>query len=374
MSVRSPDTEALENAVRAAADSLTGYLILSEKRDVIQNRYAEHDTGLMSVSNVSHEGIRSSLEEFADDGHRDIEHIADEAYFVNPFTGGDDSSQEIIDRIEEMYRSHIAFSGETLRRNFDLPIDYADHFINSLEQRNLTERLSRTHDIYTIGSRLQQKSEEPGIRDRLEAEAKHGIITNERFEEIIDAPAIPPVTNMFERDNHIIDLDGKYLVPSAIDDYEQHLARQLTADVEREFDGPVMLESTFENEVKNHATGGSTELSTLSASRRNEILDGVESNVREQLGIESESVDGTSIVVLSSELEDTVREKAEEIYPRVAEEDHAVAETYYENAKEEVGNISTEGGEMVNEYLRSAVLEEVWTRIQEEKFGRKIES
>lgn len=374
MPVRSPDSEALENAVRAAADDLTGYVILSEKRNVIQTKYGEQDTGLLSPSSVSHDDIRSGLQEFSEDGQRDIEHIADEAYFVNPFTGGGDTDQEIIDRIEEMYRDHIAFSGETLRRNFDLPIDYADHFIDSLEQRNLTERLSRTHDVYTIGSRLQKKSEEPGIEDRLESEAKHGIITNERFEEIIDAPAIPPVTKMFERDNYIVDLDGKYLVLSAIDDYERYLARQITDKIEQEFDGPVMLESTFESEVENHALTHSSDLSALSASRQNDIIAGVESQIRERLDIESETVDGTSIVVLSAALEDTVNEKAEEIYPRVVEENHAVAEAYYEHAEEEVGDISIEGGEMVNEYLRSAVLDEVWERIQAEEFNREIET
>lgn len=373
MTLRKPDKEALEDAVRAAADKLNGYVILSEKRGYIQNEYAEQSTGVLNTSDVSHDEIRSILDEFAADDRKDIEHVQDETYFVNPFSASPSDDEEIIGRIEEAYRDHIAFSGETLRRRFDLPVDYADYFIDSLEQRELIERLSRTHDIHTIGDRLQEHSDEPGVEERLKSEAEDGIITNDKFEEIVDAPAIPPVTNLFERDGYITDLDGKYLVLDAIDEFKEYLTKEIVDDVEDEFDGPVMLESTFSNEVETHLAAQSSELSSISRTRRQEIVDGVESRLRDRLGIESETVDGNSIVVLTTELEDTVQEEADDIYSRVIKQEYAVAESYYEAIEEEVQSISTNGREIVNDYLRSAVLDEVWTRVQAEEFNREVE-
>lgn len=374
MALRNPDKEALEDAIRAAANDLNGYVNLPEKRKFIQNEYAETNTGSLQASEVTHDDIREALNSFVEDSQRDIEHIANEVYFVNPFgaTPGDD--EEIIDRIEEKYRVHIVFSGETLRRAFELPVDHADYFIDSLVDRDLLQRLSRTHDVYTIGRQLEQNSDEPGIAERLAKEAANGIISNDKMENIVDSPVIPAVTSMFEKDGYILDLDGEYIVLNATDDFEKYLAREIEADVRGEFDGPVMLESTFENEVRNHLTANSTRLSKIpDENTREEIIKGVEGGVRERIGLDSQETDESSIVVITTELEDTVREEADSIYPRVAEENHATARVYYESAREEVNDISTDGGELVNEYLREAVLEEIWERIQIDLFDRDLE-
>lgn len=374
MPLRSPDKEALEDAIRAAANDLNGYVNLPEQRSFIQNEYAEQDTGVLDASDVSHGEIRTVLDEFDADERKDIEHIADEVYFVNPFGATPSDDEEILDHIEDTYRVHIVFSGETLRRTFDLPVDHADYFIDSLVNRDLLQRLSRTHDVYTIGSKLQENSDEPGIEDRLAQEAVDGIISNDKFEKIVDGPVIPAVTSMFEKDGYILDLDGEYLVLNAQDDFERYLAREIKQDVKDEFDGPVLLESTFTNEVKNHITSHSSRIAKIpDEHRRSQIIDGAENKVRERLGVVSQETDDSSIVVLTTELEDTVREKADTIYPQIAELNHATAKAYYEAAEEEVQNISTDGGELVNEYLRDAVLEELWQRIQEGLFNREHE-
>lgn len=371
MALRDPDMEALEDAIRVASNDLNGYVNLPEKRSFIQSEYAENRTGRLSSPEVSHDDIRQALNKFADDGQKDIQHVDGEVYFVNPFSATPGGDKKIINRIEETYRVHIVFSGETLRRTFDLPMDHAEYFIDSLVDRDLLQRLSRTHNVYTIGSQLEQQSSEPGISERLAKESTNGIITNDKMETIVDSPVIPAVTTMFENDGYILDLDGEFLVLNALDDFQKHLATQIEPDVRSEFDGAVLLESTFENAIENYLRHHSERLSKISKTdTRSTIIDGVEETLREELGIESRTADGSSIVVMTDELKDTVQEKADTIYPRISEQNHATAQAYYEAAEMEVESISTDSGTLVNEYLRKAVLDEVWARIQTELFNR----
>lgn len=371
---RSPDKEALEDAVRAAANDLNGYVNLPEKRSFIQSEYQEKRSGRLNAPDVSHDDIRDGLNGFAEDSQKDIEHVEKEVYFVNPFSASPGDNEEIIDRIEDTYRVHIVFSGETLRRTFNLPMDHADYFIDSLVKRNMLQRLSRTHGVYTIGSQLEEHINQPGIDERLANESTNGIITNDKMETIVDSPVIPAVTSMFESDGYILDLDGEFLVMSTIDEFESYIASEIKQDVRDKFNGPVMLESSFKSEVKSHIRHHSSRLSSISAQdTRSKIIDGVEECLRERLNIESRETNGSSIVVLGDELEDAIQEGADGIYPGVRDENHATARAYYESAEEEVNSISTDGGELVNEYLRDAVLGEVWTRIQSNLFDRDVE-
>lgn len=371
---RTPDKEALEDAVRAAANDLNGYVNLPEKRSFIQSEYAEKRNSHINSPEVSHEDIRTGLNDFAEDSQKDIQHVENEVYFVNPFGASPDEDEEIIDRIEDTYRVHIVFSGETLRRTFDLPMDHADYFVDSLVDRDLLQRLSRTHDVYTIGSQLEKHSDEPGIDDRLANESTNGIITNDKMEKIVDSPVIPAVTSMFESDGYILDLDGEFLVMNAIEDFESHLANEVEQEVRDEFDEPVRLESGFQSTVRNKAQDYSSRLSKIpNQETKSNIIKGVEENLRERLGIESRDTEESSIVVIRDELEDTIQEKADTIYPRVADENHATARAYYESAESEVSSIATNGGQLINEYLRNAVRDEVWARIQTEEFNRKSE-
>lgn len=375
MGLRKPDKEVVEDAIRQTANDLNGLLNLPAERDVIQQTYKDNADGFRSASTVSHDEIRSILDEFAADDRKDIDHVRDEVYFINPFNDVQpDGNDAIQDTIQEIYRTHVVFNGETVREAFQVPIDNADFFFDALEQRDLVNRLSRSHDVFTIGRTLEQNTSEPSVEDRLTQEAANGIISNHRFEQIIDAPVIQEVLSLFVSKDYIVDLDGEYLVRGAVDDYIESLGEEIIDDIEAEFEASnnVLLESVFQNEIERRIKSSSKVLSHVSdPTLRQTILDGTEANVREKLDIASDTVDGeATVVVRQYHLEQEVSQQAEDIFETIRTRDYAEAARYYDDTAALIEDVSIDGAETVNTYYRQAVRDECHSLIRTELFGR----
>lgn len=376
MPIRNVDKDVLEDVVRETADSTTGFLELPEDRNYIQREYEERVDSIFSVSSLTHDQIRSVLDEFDSDGQKEINHVTNEVYMVNPFsTVEEDGTNPVQETVLDMYRSNVVFDADTIRREFNIAPEYAEFFVEELRRKGILKRLSRSPEVYTISEDLEQAAGANSVEDRIKREAANGIITNDRFERLVSAPLIDEVTELFESEGYIIDLGGEYLVRDAVEDYAGSLTDSVEDDIEQEFieSDYLILESTYRKELKRRLRSVSDALPHISdSSVRNDIIDHVDGELRDRFGLDTrETESGEAVVVMSNAISSEIDETSEEVFISVRQNDYAKAERYYEAADGQIEDVSVSGNETISQYFRDAVREQVRNKIRTELFGRE---
>lgn len=377
MPLRNPDPEIIEDVVREEADDVNGLLNLPEVRQTIQQeyreRYQEKHGRVSSYSpKVTHEDIRSILDDLASDPQRDIRHVDDEVYFNSPFTGLENAGErEVLDRLTDIYHLYLVFSGERIRQEFNVPVSNSEFFLDRLEDQELVERLSHAQDVFTIGSKLEQITDEPSIEEQLRERATEGIIKNDKFEDIIDAPATEEVVSLFVNREYLVDMDGEYLVKSALDDYIQRLTRDTSPKLEAKFeDADHAMRATEYRSTVNRSVREASDLLSYAPDLEDEILEGVRDGVTERLGLESVTHDGgPELVVRREEFEENVEEVVGSVTQTVLSEDHTVAGDYFDAVDERLETVGIPGGAAVNEYYQETIRERCYDRISQEEWG-----
>lgn len=364
MPIRPVDSEQLADICRAIALENYGFLYVDREKDKVQTRYEGAETSLVYASSISGGATKATLREQAGDDLSEFQQIRTGVYYCDPFGSGDGES--ITTQLTGLFDQRLVVTTETLRSRFGLAIDDVDFFASELEDRDLVRRITAgDRDYYTIGSRLKEHAGEAGVDSQLRRRARHGKITHEDLESAIDVAATTDVIRYLEREGFVVDLDGEYLVRTAMDDYGAHLASDVSDGVAEEFEeaGHVMPQSEYESVVRNAVDDRFDVLSRLGASEKATILETVREQLRERLDLEV--VDG---MVREREAFDEFvdRTASQLVDDQLRERVPASVSAGVEQLEDDIAEVSTGTSASVDEHVREALRERCTTHLEAE--------
>ncbi|MFB6197725.1 MAG: hypothetical protein ABEI52_05570, partial [Halobacteriaceae archaeon] len=255
MTLRPVDKDILGEVCRSLALDNFGMLYVDKVKDEIKTRYKNSDTGFLNADSVSIADIKAGLEEIAGDEYTEFERLRSGVYFYDPFSTGNDDI--IATALTNLFQTRFVVTSEELRSHFGIAIDDMDRFVSEMTDLDLIRRISAgERDYFTVGPRLKEQAGSAGIDARLRQKASHGKISHDQLERVINVSATEDIINYLEgqRDEgFIIDLDGEYLVRSAIDEFGAHVAERISESVKDEFDEStyVLPEDEFDTIVRN---------------------------------------------------------------------------------------------------------------------------
>lgn len=367
MTLRPVDTDLLAEICRSIALEHSGFLYVDSVKDAIQSEYENSEKSLLAAGSLSSSDIKDALQDIAaSDGSSDLEleRVRNGVYYYDPF--GQGSGEGVTGQLTRLFRQQLVVTSERLRSWFDLAIDDVDYFAGELEQRKLVRRIATgERDYFTIGPRLQEQTGEAGVDQRLTEEATNGKISHDQLEKVINVAATADVIRYLEGQGFVTDLDGEYLVDSAIDEFGAHLAAEVGDAVEAEFESwsYVLPESEFEQVVQTEVEERTDALAHAGSSRA-EILDATEAALESRLGLERDA----SMVVQREAFESLLDRRAEEVRAEVSESgEHLAAESdIIEAGVERVEELQPTTSGSANEYVRGELADRYRALVESE--------
>ncbi|MFC6955197.1 hypothetical protein [Halorubellus litoreus] len=368
MSLLPVDTDALKDICRDVAMSNYGFLYVTDKKGELQSAYESADTGTLNASDLSGSDMRDALREVANDEFSDLERIRDGVYYVDTFSVG--SSDAITNELTSTFSHNVVITSETLRSRFDLAMDDVEFFVSELTERDLVQRITAgERDYYTIGPRLKEHAENVGFDSQLERKAANGKISHSDLEDIISIAATKDIIRYLEQEGYVIDLDGEYLVESALGEFGQHAAHRIEGSVEERFEESKYLLPTaeFPGVIRSEIE---EQFDVLSYAHRvqDDIVEETRDAVMTRLGLETED----DMVVMREEFDAFVDQEARRILGDVkAEADVLPASPpeFEEAAEEHVEVVQVSNTARVNEHVRESIADEFAGVVAEEEFG-----
>lgn len=353
MPLRPTDTDLLADICTSVALQNYGFLYIDRVNDEIRSRYESGEKSRLKASSLSQTEIKKAMDDVVSDEYSELQRLRTGVYYYDPFGAGDD--QGIADELTALFRQQLVVTSEELRSRFDLAIDDIDFFAEELTDRNLVRRIATgERDYYTIGSRLKEQAGEAGVDARLREKATYGKLSHDQLEKVINVSATADVIRYLEAEEFVIDLDGEYLVESAVSRYGQYLADKISDDVADEFEnsGYVLPETEFSQVVENEVSERSDVLAQARGVR-GDILDATEETLKSDLGLDEDA----PVVRQRDEFESYVDRRAEEIKRNVPNSGERLAT---ESDFREVGHpmieeIHVSSAEQANEYARDAI-------------------
>jgi len=240
MSLRPVDRDVLSDACRSIAKENYGFVYVDRDEEDIKSEYQTGDKGLMNADSVSTADVKDGLEKIAGEETSPFERIRAGVYYVDPFgsgigidMGGD---MGIADELQQLFRNQIVITTEQLRQHFDLAHDDAEFFAEELRtnDRGLVMRIvAGNRDYYTVGSKLKDQVTGGGedLQDKLIHRSRNGTLSHDKLEDAISVSAVSDVIDYLQTEGYVIDLDGEYLVPAAIEEFTRWLAAEIEDDV-----------------------------------------------------------------------------------------------------------------------------------------------
>jgi hypothetical protein len=368
MSLLPVDSDALTDICRDVAMSNYGFLYVSEDKDDVQTAYESADTGTLNASSVSTSDLKGALRDIANDEYADLDRIRDGVYYVDTFSVG--SSNAVTNELTSVFSQRIVVTSETLRSRFDLAMDDVEFFVGELQERDLVRRITAgERDYYTIGPRLKEQAGNVGLDSQLERKAADGKISHSDLENVIDVAATTDVIRYLEKEGFIIDLDGEYLVESAIDEFANHVAAEIEDVIQATFEDSqyVVPASEFPGIVRSEIED---RFDVLSHAHR--VQDEIVSATRDALAERLDLEDGREMVVMREEFDAYADGEARRILGDVkAESDTLPASpTEFEAAAEEhFDAIQVSNTASVNRYVQEAVAGRYSEVVETEEFG-----
>lgn len=364
MPLRPIDTDLLADICMSVALENYGFLYIDRVNDEIRSEYENKETGALKANSLSLTDTKKSLETVATDEYTELKRIRSGVYYYDPFGTGD--NEQIASELTALFRQQLVVTSEELRSLFDLAIDDIDFFAGELEGRNLVRRIATgERDYYTIGPRLKEQAGEAGVDARLRDRATHGKLTHQQLEKEINVSATADVIRYLEAEGFVIDLDGEYLVESAISRFGEYLAGVIKDDVEAEFEetGHVLPVTEFSQLVENEV-GERTDVLAQARSVRDDILTATKEALRKDLGLD-EDVD---IIHQTVAFESYVDRRAKEIQRNVTDSDKRLAteSDFREVGHPMIEDVQVGTAQQVNEYAQDAIRERFDELVHEE--------
>lgn len=367
MPIRPVDRDALADACRSVAQDEFGFVYVDRDRERIESEYESSDKSLVHADSLSKSDIEETLSTVASEETSSIERIRNGVFYVDPFGRGIDMG--VAEELQELFRNQIVVTTEDLRQHFDLAVDDAEFFAEELRsgQRGLVMRIvAGNRSYYTVGPKLKDHVAEGGedLEDKLVHESLDGKISHGELEDAIAVSAVSDVIGYLQTEGYVVDLDGEYLVPAAIEEYTRWLAGEIADDVVDAFQsaGYVMPVAEYDSLLTEEIERRSNVLSAVRSSRgdlsERDVLRGVRERFDGTDNPEIERDDTRGLAVHVDPADETVESHADEVVRPVLNETTAqTPSSLLDSVRPEIEELRLASTTAANEYLRERITE-----------------
>ena len=374
MPLRPVDRDVLSDACRSIAQDNYGFVYVDRDEEEIKSEYQTGEKGLMNADSVSTADVKDGLEEIAAEETSPFERIRAGVYYVDPFGIGIDMG--VADELQELFRNQIVITTEQLRQHFDLAHDDAEFFAEELRtnDRGLVMRIvAGNRDYYTVGPKLKDHVGGSGedLDDKLIHRSRNGTLSHEKLEDAISVAAVSDVIDYLQTEGYVVDLDGEYLVPAALDEFTRWLADEIESEVIEAFDdsGHVMPAAEYDSLIRSEVERLSDVFSAVRSSRgdtsEREVLTGVRDRLADNIQIEVDERHG--IAAKRDAVEADIESYSDEIVQDVLGGKSTMSlPNAKEAGREQVDQLQLAVTDTANSYLRDQITERVHEQIEEE--------
>lgn len=368
-----PDKEALQDVCRDIALENYGFLYVNDDKEEIRSRYDSRggDEGIagkvknaIGGNSIGMEALQSSLEEIAGDDFNDFQRLRTGVYFHDPFNAR--QGEEVTNTLTQLFKYEIVVPEREMKSRFNLAKKDVDFFTKRLEEEDYIERITTSDhgDYFTIGSQLKDESGDAGVDARLRKKAKQGLIAHADLEAVIDAAATDDVIRYLEHEDFIVELEGKYLVRSGIEEFAAHVADDIGDHVEEAFADAayVLPNGEFEQVVENEVDAEFDVLEHLDRSDRSWVLEHVREAVAAELGLDDDPRD---VVVHDEPFEEYADRRAAEILEEVDDPSLGSADAFSEAGHERIEELQLSNAEVADRYIHEEIRAAYDERVEE---------
>lgn len=328
--VRPVSTEVLQDICTEIARQNYGFVYLNEHKGTIKEQYTQMDTGLKYSNSVSLSDIQQGLGDIAENDVNSFEQLRGDAYFLRPF--GQKWGGQIGDELEALFTTDLVLHKKRLESRFDIAPADVDFFARELLEEGYIDRVpAGERDYFVGGPKLRDETNRDiGLEAQLQTESNaEGKLSHRDLEEIIDVAATENVIDYLSKNDFIIDLDGEFLVQTALDEFAASMAERIETAVVKEFREAdhVLHRAEFETVVENNINDSSSILKKA-RSVRQAILEETETVLQERLGLEEDRTN--QMIIMPEEGTDAdgfqsfVDQQAKTIQRQVARSDVAI--------------------------------------------------
>lgn len=365
--IRSVDDEALQDICRDIALNNYGFLYVNDHKDEVQTEYESADTGLMAASSLSRSDIEGTLQSIADDSISPFQRLRSGVYYYDPFNTREGS--RVSDELKSIFTYDLVVNKQTIESRFDIAPTDVDFFADELEGEDFIRSIAAgERDYYVSGPRLKDEtSGDASVDTRLQEEAKQGTISHTDLETVIDVAATSDVIRFLEKNDFVVDLDGKYLVKNAFDAYAERVSSAVDDDVVGEFDdiGALPL-SEFDQVLRNEIEERFDVLVHLDRTDTDRLL----TSVREDIVAAHDLEVTRDLVVDPDPFETYIRRRAEQIRDDI-EGEHGLLPSpsdYTEHGHPEVDELEVSDEPRLNNHVREEI-RDAFDALVDERFS-----
>lgn len=372
MPLRPVDEDALAAACRSIARDSYGFVYVDRDEAAIKSEYESQDKSMIHVDSLTTAQIKDTLRDVASSDNYPFQQLRSGVFYMPPFGTGFEMG--IAAELQRLFRSQIVVTVEELRNYFDLAFDDADFFASELADRNLVMRIvAGNRDYYTVGTKLKDHVEGEGedLDDKLVHRSMNGKISHEQLEEAIAVSAVSDVIDYLGTEGYVIDLDGEYLVPAAIDEFTRWLAAEIQDDVVAAFEtaGYVMPAGEYESLVTEQIEARSNVLASVRSSRGDVSERDIVSGVTDRFASEEEPQITTDegLAVQTEPATEEIETHAQELVrPVLNDTTAATPSSMLEDVKPEIEQLRLAQTEAANDYLQGRITDRAEELIRED--------
>lgn len=376
MPLRPVDRDVLSDACRSIAQDNYGFVYVDRDEEEIKSEYQTGEKGLMNADSVSTADVKDGLEEIAAEETSPFERIRAGVYYVDPFGIGIDMG--IADELQELFHNQIVITTEQLRQHFDLAHDDAEFFAEELRanDRGLVMRIvAGNRDYYTVGPKLKDHVAGSGedLEDKLIHRSRNGTLPHDKLEDAISVSAVSDVIDYLQTEGYVIDLDGEYLVPAAVEEFTRWLAAEIEDDVLAAFaDANYVLPASeyralLETEIERRSNVLSAVRSSRASMTDDEIVDAVAERFESDDSPQVEVVESDGVAVHRGPADEEVEAHASEVVRPVLRDTTAgTPSSLLDDVRPDIKELRLASTDRANDYLRSRIEERAEELIRED--------
>lgn len=376
MPLRPVDRDVLSDACRSIAQDNYGFVYVDRDEEEIKSEYQTGEKGLMNADSVSTTDVKSELEEIAAEENTPFERIRAGVYYLDPFGIGIDMG--VADELQELFRNQIVITTEQLRQHFDLAHDDAEFFAEELRanDRGLVMRIvAGNRDYYTVGPKLKDHVGGSGedLEDKLTHRSRNGTLPHDKLEDAISVSAVSDVIDYLQTEGYVIDLDGEYLVPAAIEDFTRWLASEIEDDVlaalaDANYVVPASeYRSLLEEEIERRSNVLSAVRSSRGSTTEKQIVDAVVERFKSDDSPTVEVVESAGVAVHRGPADEEVESHANEIVRPVLRDTTAgTPSSMLDDVRPDIDDLRLASADRANDYLQTEIEERAEELIRED--------
>ncbi len=372
MRIRPVDENTLAAACRSIAQSNYGFVYVDRDHEAIKTEYESEDVSWTRQSSLSTAQIKESLREMTGSDNYAHDQIRPGVFYLDPFKHKIEANIAAV--LEQLFRNQIVVTAKQLRSQFNVAHDDAGFFAEELQERDYVMRIVAGNvEYYTVGPHLKDAVDGEGedLDDKLARRSMNGRISHDQLEDAISVQAVSDVIDYLQSEGHVINLDGEYLIPEALDEFVQWLAGKIEEEVLEEFEeaGYVMPASEYNSLVESRAGARSNSLAAVRSSRGNTRERDILQGIRDQFADGDDpqiEIDG-AVAVYKSEADREVESRAEQfVRPVLNDKTAATPEDLLEEIRPDVTELTLTQTQEGDEYLQEQIINRSEERIWED--------